>query len=285
MKNVTAALILFVLLTFVPVHLHAQDFSGAEKLGWKIGSQAYTFRLFTLEETLDKLNDLGLKYVELYGNQKIGAGIEGETSYKMSAERRQELKDLLKSKGITPVAFGVSSGSNETEWRQLFEFAKDMGIGILTSEPVYNDLDLVESLCKEYNIKVAIHNHPIPSRFWHPDIIMNLLDGRSELIGVCADIGHWVRSGLDPVECLRKVEGRLISFHFKDLNEFGVRGAHDVHWGTGLGNISGVMNEMKRQGFEGPISVEYEHNWDNNVPDVRASIEYFARVANALADR
>ncbi len=275
----------FLLAGWTSAPIQAQDFSGADELGWKIGSQAYTFRKFTLEETLDKLNDLGLKYVELYGNQEIGAGIEGTTDFKMSPEKRQQLQDLLKSKGITPVAFGVSTPNNEADWKQLFEFAKDLGIGVITSEPQYNDLDLVESLCKQYNIKVAIHNHPIPSRYWHPDIAMTLLDGRSDLIGVCADIGHWVRSGLDPVESLRKVEGRLISFHFKDLNEFGVRKAHDVHWGTGLSNISGVMNEMKRQEFQGPISVEYEHNWDNSVPDVRASIEYFARVANALANR
>lgn len=285
MKNFISGLIFFILVASTPTMLQAQDFSGAEELGWQIGSQAYTFRKFNLDQTLDKLNELGLKYVELYGNQEIGAGIEGNTDFKMSAEKRQQLKDLLKSRGITPVAFGVATANNEADWRKLFEFAQDMGIGIITSEPRYEDLDLVESLCKEFNIKVAIHDHPLPSRYWHPDIPMKLLEGRSELIGVCADIGHWVRSGLDPVECLRKVEGRLISFHFKDMNEFGVREAHDVHWGTGMSNIAGVMNEMKRQGFKGPISVEYEHNWDNSVPDVRASVEYFARVANALAGR
>ncbi|HLT95015.1 MAG TPA: sugar phosphate isomerase/epimerase [Membranihabitans sp.] len=284
MKNILLIIFSFSM-NLAMLEVQAQDFSGADKLGWKIGSQAYTFRQFTLEETLDKLNDLGLKHVELYGNQTIGAGIEGTTDYKMSGEKRQQLKDLLQSKGITPVAFGVTSGGNEEEWRQLFEFAKDMGIGIITSEPQYNHLDIVESLCKEYNIKVAIHNHPIPSRYWHPDIVLNLLEGRSPLIGVCADLGHWLRSGLDPVESLQKLEGRVLSFHFKDLNQAGVRSSHDVHWGTGWSNIAGVMNEMKRQGFQGPISVEYEHNWDNNVPDVRASILYFARVANSLADR
>lgn len=284
MKNFIITAWIFLIGAVFCGQVHAQDFSGAEKMGWKIASQAYTFRLFTLEETLDKLNELGLKHVELYGNQTIGAGIEGDTSYKMSAEKRQQLKDLLKSKGITPVAFGVSQGRNEEEWNQLFAFAKDMGIGVITSEPDYNDLDLVESLCKKYNIKVAIHDHPIPSKYWHPKIPMNLLEGRSNLIGVCADIGHWVRSGLDPVECLKTVEGRLISFHFKDLNKFGVRSAHDVPWGIGVSNISGVMHEMKRQGFQGHISIEYEHNWDNNIPEIREALAYFSRVSNALAE-
>lgn len=283
MKNLFKTFIfsLTFMVSYMP--LQAQDFSGAEKMGWKVASQAYTFNRFTLDETLDKLNELGLKYVELYGNQPIGADIEGETSYKMSAEKRQQVKDLLKSKGITPVAFGVSNGHNEKEWNQLFAFAKDMGIGVITSEPDYDDLDLVESLCEKYNIKVAIHDHPIPSKYWHPKIVMTLLEGRSELMGVCADIGHWVRSGLDPVESLKMVEGRLISFHFKDLNKFGVRSAHDVPWGLGVGNIAGVMHEMKRQGFEGHLSVEYEHNWEHSVPEIREAIEYFARVSNSLA--
>lgn len=283
MKNVFNTFIFSLVFIVAYLPLRAQDFSGADKLGWQVASQAYTFKEFSLEETLDKLNELGVKYVELYGGQTIGAGIEGETSYKMSAEKRQKLKNLLESKGITPVAFGVAKGHDEEDWNRLFTFAQDLGIGVITSEPEYNDLDLVESLCEKYNIKVAIHDHPIPSKYWHPQIVMTLLEGRSDLIGVCADIGHWVRSGLDPVESLKMVEGRLISFHFKDLNEFGVRSAHDVPWGLGVGNIAGVMHEMKRQGFEGHLSIEYEHNWKNSVPEIREALEYFSRVSNSLA--
>lgn len=66
-----------------------------------------------------------------------------------------------------------------------------------------------------------------------------MLDGRSDLMGVCADIGHWVRSGLNPVDCLRQLEGRVISLHIKDLNKFGVRDAHDLPWGTGNSNVAG----------------------------------------------
>src|SRR3546814_9774424 len=80
-------------------------------LGWRIGSQAYTFRLFTLEEALGKLNTLGLKYVELYPGQKIGAGLGDETTnHNASPETIQKLKQLLKSKGIQPVCYGVVNG-------------------------------------------------------------------------------------------------------------------------------------------------------------------------------
>src|SRR5690625_6541068 len=122
-------------------------------------------KLITREETLDKLNDLGVKYVELNGGQTIGAGIEGVTDFKMSPEKRNQLKDLLASKGITPVAFGVTSGSNEEEWNQLFEFAQDLGIEVITSEHNFGDLEMIESLLNNYNIIVAFHIHTIHMRY------------------------------------------------------------------------------------------------------------------------
>lgn len=282
MKKAIATICFILTLASSFLTLKAQN-SAVEKLGWKIGSQAYTFRLFTLEETLGKLNELGLKYVELYPGQKIGAGLgEETTNHNASEETIQKLKQLLESKGIQPVCYGVVSGKDEAEWRKVFEFAKELGIETITSEPAYNQLDLVEKLCEEYTIKVAIHNHPLPSGYWHPQIIATLLKDRSPLIGACADIGHWVRSGLNPVECLQLLEGRVISFHIKDMNQFGVREAHDIPWGTGYSNISAVMHEMKKQGFKGVYSVEYEHNWENNVPQIKESLEYFYRVAEQL---
>lgn len=76
-----------------------------------------------------------------------------------------------------------------------------------------------------------------------------------------------MRSGLDPVECLQKLDGRIVSFHFKDLNKKG-KGAHDVPWGTGVANVPALLAEMKRQGFQGPVSIEYEHNWLESLPEI-----------------
>nr|MBI1232772.1 sugar phosphate isomerase/epimerase [Cytophagales bacterium] len=86
--------------------------------------------------------------------------------------------------------------------------------------------------------------------------------------------------GIDPVEGIKKLEGRIISLHFKDLNAWGTRNAHDVPWGTGTCNVAGVLHELNRQGFKGVFSAEYEHNWENNLPEVAESMEYFKRVAS-----
>ena len=256
-----------------------RDHSAAEELGWKLAAQAYTFRLFTFEETLDKLNELGLKYVEMYPGQTIGAGIEGTTHYSMDTQTRQKLKDLLDSKGIRLINYGVAGANSTEEWNQLFGFAYDMGIETIMINPRAVHFDLIEELCEKYEINVGIHNHPKPrSDFWNPDYAMSQLAGRSRKMGICADIGHWGRSGVDPLEAVKNTEGRIVSLHFKDLNHYGV-GSHDVPWGAGVCNIAGIMHELKRQGFEGVFSIEYEHNWEDSVPEIAESIDYFNRVA------
>ncbi|MBE7177654.1 MAG: sugar phosphate isomerase/epimerase [Mucilaginibacter polytrichastri] len=245
------------------------------KLGWKLGSQAYTFRLFTFAEALDKIDSCNLKYVEMFPGQTIGGGVEGKMDYHMDAATRAKVLKLAKDKGITIYAYGVVGADNEADWKALFEFAKAMGIKTITSEPKEEDLPLISKLADQYKVNVAIHNHPNPSHYWNPDIVLAALKGQSKRIGACADIGHWVRSGLDPIECLKKLEGHVFHSHMKDLNEKGNREAHDLVWGTGVSNIPAVIAELKRQKFNGMISAEYEYHWENNAPEVKASAEFF----------
>ena len=95
---------------------------------------------------------------------------------------------------------------DEQEWRKIFSFCSEMGVQIITCEPEKKHLDIVSALCDEFKINAAIHNHPKPSAYWHPDTVLQAIKGRSSRLGACADIGHWVRSGLNPVECLEKTE-------------------------------------------------------------------------------
>lgn len=246
-----------------------------EKLAWHLGAQAYTFKNFTFAQALDKIDSCGLKYVEAFPKQEIGNGIKGSMNYTMDASTRKQIKILLQQKGIKMLGFGVVKAKGAEDWRRVFEFCKDMGVLTITCEPEKADVAAISSLCDEFNINAAIHNHPKPSPYWHPDSVLAVIKGQSSRFGVCADIGHWVRSGLDPVECLQKLNGHIKHLHFKDLNELNNRKAHDVIWGTGVCNIPAVIQELKRQQFKGMISVEYEYNWDNNVPDVIASVNYF----------
>lgn len=245
-----------------------------EKSGWKLGAQAYTFNRYSFFEAVAKIDSSDLNYVEAFPGQEIGGGIPGKMDYKMDAAKRTQILKQLKANHVKMVAFGVVGADNEADWIKIFEFCKAMGVATITSEPNEKDLQLLSDLCDKYQINLAIHNHPNPSHYWNPEIALNAIKGKSSRLGLCADIGHWLRSGLDPVASLKKAEGHVLHLHMKDLNEKS-KDAHDVHWGTGVCNVDGIIKELKRQKFKGAISAEYEHNWNNNRGDVAQSVKYF----------
>ena len=249
-----------------------------DKAGWKLGAQAYSFRLFPFVEALRKIDSCGLKYVEAFPGQTIGGGIEGKMDFKMDAATRQAVRKLIDDRGLKLVAYGVISPKTEDDWKALFEFAKNMGILNINSEPSPEQMPYVRRLADQYKINVALHNHPKPSRYWHPDTVLAAIGG-SRYVGACADIGHWVRSGLDPVECLKKLEGHVLGMHFKDVKKDTPDGKyHDVVWGTGDSRVADVIAEMKRQRFRGPISVEYEYHWENSSPEIAQSVQNFRKM-------
>jgi sugar phosphate isomerase/epimerase len=252
--------------------------------GWRLGTQAYTFRKFSFYDAVDKAAALGLCWIEAYPGQKLSSEKpDVKMNHEMPAELRQQVKGKLAESGVKLVNYGVVRLPNdEADCRKVFDFAKDMGIETIVAEPKPEAFDLVEKLCKEYKIKVAIHNHPRDSMYWHPDKVLQVCQGRSNWIGACADTGHWMRSGVDPLEAIKKLEGRIVSLHFKDLNEFGQRKAHDVAWGTGKANVEALLKELHRQAFEGVFSIEYEHNWENSLPEIQQCVEYFNAVAGKL---
>lgn len=245
------------------------------KSGWLLGAQSYTFRLFTLDEALRKIDSCGLKNVEIYPGQTIGGGIDGKVDIHMPAENRAKLKALFKKYGVTVTAFGVTGAKDEAEWVQLLEFAQDLGVKVVNTEPNPAQFAFLPKLAEKYKIKLGLHNHPKPSRYWHPDTVQKYV-GNSEYIGACIDIGHYVRSGLDPVAAMKQLEGKIVSFHFKDVVPGPTEGKyHDVIWGNGQSKVDEVIAEMKRQKFKGPISAEYEYNWENSAPEVAQSAAYF----------
>ncbi|MFW5758759.1 MAG: sugar phosphate isomerase/epimerase family protein [Bacteroidota bacterium] len=271
----------FLLLAAIVLSINS-CFAGGnhDKLDWKLGIQSYSFHKFTFQEAVDKTQQLGLDYIEIYFGQQLGEGMEGTMDYQMDEETRKQVRKYAKSKDVKMIASGVIICKNENEWKQLFEFADAMNIKIITCEPEYEHLKYVDKLANKYKIDVAIHNHPKPSNYWKPELFLEATKGLSNRIGVCADVGHWARMGLDPVECLRKVEGKIKSLHFKDINEEteGESERHDVIWGTGVLDMKGMLAELKRQKFEGLFSIEYENNWLKSVPDIRKSIQYFNKL-------
>ena len=268
----------------------------AEKLGWKLAMHSYTLKNFSIMDAIDKTSSIGIHYMSVSGSINLPAEPKFKTISTPSISDRDwaAIQAHMKETGIDPtfVNMGVvHPTADEAKSRKLFEAAKRLGIDTLVAEPEAKTMadlpkvmDVVEKLAVEYNIKVAIHDHPKPSFYWNPDTVLAAVNGRSKLLGACADVGHWKRSGLDPVECLRKLDGRVIALHFKDLvKDPNGKGYHDVPWGTGTSDAKGMLEELKRQHFHGAICIEYEYHWDNSLPEIAQSAKWFNDTCAQLA--
>lgn len=248
--------------------------------GFAIGCQAYTFNHYTVLEAIEKTAEVGAKVIEFYPGQKLSPD-EPNVSWDHNAsdETIDKVKGWLEKYHLKAVNYGVVGiPKDEAGARKIFEFARKLGLYGVTTEST-DAIDTIEKMVKEYDIRVGFHDHPRrkndPSyRMWDPNYVLSVVKDRDPRIGSCADVGHWVRSGLKPVDCLRILKGRIISSHLKDLNEFGNVGAHDLPYGTGVSDIPAVLEELHNQGFEGNISIEYEYNWTSSVPEVAQCIGY-----------
>jgi len=253
-----------------------------------IGCQAYTFNRATAFEAIERTAAAGGKIIEFFPGQKLSPDSDLKLDHNLSDEGIEKLKAKLKQHNIRAVNYGVVGlPNNEQECRKVFEFAKKLGLYAVTSEPQPAAMDLIEKLVTEYDIAMGIHNHPKQPRnpdykFWDPEYILSLVKDRDKRLGSCADLGHFARSGIKPVDALKALQGRVISSHLKDIQPFAANG-HDVPYGTGQSDVPAILNEFKRQGFKGNISVEYESNVMNNVAEVGQCIGFVRGYAAAEA--
>jgi sugar phosphate isomerase/epimerase len=275
----------FATVAFTAMQLHAQPAIPDENKvnGFAIGCQAYTFNKFTAFEAIEKTAKAGGKVIEFYPGQTLS---KEESNLKVDHNSPQvddvvaKLQAKLKQQGVKAVNYGVVGiAKDEAGARKVFEFAKKMGMRAVTTESD-DAINTIEKLVKEYDIAVGYHNHPGSMskpdyKVWSPYYIAGLVAGRDPRIGAAADTGHWQTCGLKPVECLRVLKGRIISAHLKDKKAMGP--SHDVPYGEGVGDMKACLDELKAQGFNGNISIEYEYNWDNNVPEVTKCIEFVAK--------
>jgi sugar phosphate isomerase/epimerase len=280
MKHFTSLCALIVLLaTGISLHAENKIPDDCATGGFFIGCQAYTFNRFSVFEAIEKTAEAGGKVIEFFPGQKLSKEEPNiKWDHNASPETIQKVKDKLAEYHIRAVNYGVVGiPKDEAGARKIFEFAKTMGLRAVTTESV-DAIDTIEKMVKEYDIMVGFHDHPKrandPSyRMWDPNYILSVVKDRDPRIGACADTGHWVRSNLKPVDCLRILKGRIISSHLKDLNQMGM-GAHDVPYGEGVSDIPGILEELKSQGFTGNISIEYENNWEHSLPEVAQCIGF-----------
>lgn len=246
---------------------------------WRLGLASWTFREHTFLDAIQKAARLGLKHIEVYEGQKLAADSGTKVGPDLSAADIARIRSALDAAGVTLTSVYVGRVPGEAAAAAaVFERVKQLGAGMIVSEPKSTDLDAIEPLCEKYGIDLAIHNHPTEkSEYRDPAFVARILQGRGPRMGACCDIGHWQRRGIDTVAGLRLLEGRIFSLHVKDLNER-TQDGYDVPWGTGQGRIADVLAELRRQRVEPRIlAIEYENDPRANEAAVARCIAFYQR--------
>ena len=257
-----------------------------EKLGWRLGVEAYTFHKYTFFEAVDKTAELGLSYVGGLSFQKVSADIPKNLDPRLTDAELETIRLKLDDAGVRLLTYYIQTiPGDDNGCRTVFEFARKLGIETFMTEPPPEALDTIERFCDRYDIKVALHNHgqkgsPV---YWRPEGVMEACEGRSKRIGACADLGYWVRSGIDPIEGIRVLKDRLVTLQMHDLHERTPQG-HDVPWGTGACDSRGVFRELYRLGVK-PVMVglEFSYDWLDSMPEAAECARFFDTVSLELA--
>ena len=244
--------------------------------GWFIGAQAYTFKEFSAFEAIAKTKEAGGNVIEFYPGQVLKPGSTNKVHHTMSAAAMAELKAECARQGVRPVNYGVIAAKSPEDVHAIMDFAKKMGLYSVCTEST-EQIAAWEANAKEFDLKVAFHEHggsmSNPKyKVWNPLYILGVVESRDQRVGACADLGHWCTSELKPVECLRILNGRIISVHLKDKATYGK--APVVVAGQGVVDVAACLEELKKQKFDGHISVEHENDWKDSVPQVRADIDF-----------
>ena len=222
----------------------------------KVGLQTWTCRNMSFDEMVAFAEKNGLKHIQAIGKHidPMGALDEGT-----------KRKAVLDAKGMSFYTFGVAGTFQEKEKnRKLFDFAKAMGIKVIIVEPK-NDKALwdgLEELVKEYDIKLAIHNHGKDSVYGTPEKVWSVLKDRDARIGVCMDVGHLTGAGFDAGKEFVNYKGRVYDIHLKDKKVDVVDGKQvitDVMVGTGASNYVGLLAELKKAKWSGVMAIETDN--------------------------
>lgn len=284
MTRTKASVLIGVVFAFVGV-CYCQGAAAQPPFGWRVGPTAWSFKEFTFFDAVDKTAALGMGWIEAFEGQRVSADTEAVLDANLSDEAIQQIRAKLDAAKVRLVGIYIHSvPGDEPGCRRIFEFVKKLNVEVIVSEPAPEALDIIEKCCNEFGVSLAIHNHPEGrSRYWNPEEVMRVCEGRGPRIGACADTGHWLRSDLKPADAVRTLGNRLLTVHLKDLDK-AAQDATDVPWGQGVGEMDAVLRTIAELRLRPVLfGVEYESNWENNSPQIDACGKWFAQAAAAIA--
>jgi len=231
----------------------------------KLGMASYTFRKFGLDETIAMTKRLGLERIAFKDFHLAMDSTE--------AEIRAVAKKVADA-GLDLYGCGVVYMNNEAEVNRAFDYAKAAGMRVIIGVPEHSLLPLVNRKVQEYDIKLAIHNHgPGDERYPSPESAYTRIKDLDPRMGLCIDIGHTKRIGIDPSVPAERYFDRLHDIHIKDVSAASKEGS-TVEIGRGVINIPKFLRTILRLNYTGAVSLEYEKDAEDPLPGSAESIGY-----------
>lgn len=247
--------------------------SSVAKVKFELGMASYTLRRFNLDQTLSMTNRLALKNI-CFKSYHLALDA--------SAEQIADAVAKTKAAGLDLYGGGVIYMENPEQVRQGFAYAQAAGMKIIVGVPNHDQLPLVEQMVKDTNIKVAIHNHgPGDRNYPTPESVYERVKDLDERIGLCLDVGHTMRSGVDPSIPARQYAKRLLDVHIKDVSAATGAGS-TVEIGRGVIDIPKFLQTLIDTEYAGIVSFEHEKDDRDPLPGVAESVGYVRGALSTL---
>lgn len=252
----------------------ASPSQGDPWLGLKVGVASYSFSRLPLDEAIKGIRRVGVSYVSIK---------DAHLPLKSTAAQRKEVVRKFRDAGITPLSCGVIGlKDDEAGLRQAFEYARDAGIPTIVCKPTRKSLPQLDKLVKEFDLRLAIHNHGPEDDVWpSPLDVWEAVQPFDERIGICIDVGHTVRCQVDPVDAIRKCAPRLYDLHFKDLASREGK-SKPVVVGRGVLDVPAMLRALLDLKFAHHVGLEFEAEMNDPLPGVAESIGYVRGVLTSM---
>ena len=231
-----------------------------------IGIAGYTFREFSVEQSIEMMKRVQVSNLSVK---------DFHIPYNSTPEQINSVISKFRAGGVNVYAVGVVYMKTEQEVDRAFEYAKLAGVKIIVGAPDYGLIPYVEKKVQQYDIRLAIHNHgPDNPLFPNATDIWNNIWDKDKRMGICIDIGHTTRDGKNPVFDILRYGSRIFDVHIKDVDGATKEGK-TVEIGRGIIDIPGVIGALRKIGFTGMCSLEFEKDMKDPLAGIAESIGYF----------
>ena len=242
-------------------------------LGLKMGVATYSVRELAIEDAIQAVKRVGLKYVSI-------KNVKNHIDLSHSSEERKQRSKMFRDAGLIPLSVGnVAMKTGEENIRKAFEYARDIGVTTIVCSPSHDSIPILDKMVKEFDIRLAIHNHGPEDKgfFPSPFDVMRAVEKFDKRIGLCIDVGHTARAGVDPAESILKCQERLYDVHLKDISAMGDKNT-PIEAGRGILDSKSILAALIKIKYQGLVGFEYEKDAKDPVPGLSESVGYIKGV-------